>query len=69
MALTIVTSGYTWAALLVIFLAVAKPEQGFSLGNLWEARLATALGIGVFIVAMLVWASLFPATSPATLLP
>lgn len=76
MSLAIVTNGYLNVAILVIALYLAiknnvvlpiplddKAETNpIVLSNI-ERLLATAMGLGLFVVAMFVWAEMFPATN------
>jgi hypothetical protein len=52
--------------MLVLALALAKPS-GLGFRREWETKLVTAFGFGLFIVALLVWAQIFPASDLSTL--
>jgi len=80
MGLAIVTNGYLNVAILVIALYLAiksgkvlpmplddKAETNPVVLLNIERLLATAMGWGLFVVAMIVWAEMFPATSAETL--
>lgn len=58
MAISIVTQGYLYSAMLVIALALARPSNGFAFRKQWETKLATALAFGIFMVGMLVFAEI-----------
>jgi hypothetical protein len=44
--------------MLVLALALAKPSRAFGFRKVWETRLAMALGLGLFIVGMWVFAEI-----------
>jgi len=58
MSLAIVTNGYLFSAMLVAALALAKPKNQLAFRKVWETKLAMALALGTFIVAMWVFAEI-----------